>query len=186
MSNVSCKSESLKESQVKDLLSDEGIETDEPIHAINMISYYIAKTSLETSDGDKAPTFINTGIKCNDTGEDIYNLNYTGKTPGGYLGQIGAEMSNITVEGARFANLMNPKPDCLKIKCGNETTKHVFTTDWERLKNQLKNKCIPVTEGFSNNENNYKKDIYKLYLLGFGSLMVFLLFKLFFKKNKII
>ena len=163
---------------------------------MNNISYYIAKVTLETNPAS-TPIFKKTGIKTGD-GYNIYTLQYSPATSGGYIGAIGGEIAQMTSAMSSMTDVFDVDPQYSCIQCLNEDPKFIYSKEWSKLTtagitesgcseiyntNRLYDKCKEVTSGFQNIDRKYKKEIFNLYLLGFGTLLVFLSYKLLMKKN---
>lgn len=164
---------------------------------MNNISYYIGKIAIEENQA-AGPKFTKTAIKKDDK-YPVYSIDYDNAVPGGILGAMVRETENITQSLLGITDALNVEPDFKCIKCPYESNgKVVYANEWGRLVEKgireegcyeilpnnpvYSQECENPIEGFKNN-TKYKKEIFNLYLLGFGTLMVFLSYKLLLKKN---
>ncbi len=169
-------------------------EPDDFICNLNNLSYYIGKVALEKTDS-RGPTFKKTNIKT-DNGYPVYNLSYVPPTSGGYIGSMGGEIKQISQAILSMANVFDVNQTFSCIKCNNdENPRFIYDAQWSKLItdgimsegcnkiNQGDNLYSKCKEGFESSNKKYKKEIFNLYLLGFGTLIVFLSYKLLLKKN---
>ena len=157
------------------------------IDNLNNISYYIGKISLERNCNDSVATYRPLGFKYK--GNEIHKIIYNNNIGNGLVGKISRNVTQMTDDVKSFARIINPDPDVICIKDEKDNKKkYVYTDEYNNLPENVK----PSQCGFTNRikENNmniineeYRKKIYKLYLLGLGSLMVFLVYKLFIHKK---
>lgn len=164
---------------------------------MNNISYYIGKIAIKENPAS-IPKFTETDIK-KDNKYPVYSLEYDSAVPGGELGAMVRETQNITQSLLGITDALNVRPEFTCIKCPYQLNgKFVYANEWGRLVDKdireegcyeilpnnpiYSQECENTIEGFKNN-TKYKKEIFNLYLLGFGTLMVFLSYKLLLKKN---
>lgn len=167
---------------------------DDFICNLNNLSYYLGKVALEKT-GSRGPTFKKTDLKTDD-GYTIYQLKYFPATMGGYIGSIGGEIKQISSAILSMTSVLDANPTFSCIECNNdENPKFIYAGEWSQLESDLReghcrkiekgnalySKC--KIEGFESSKKKYKKEIFNLYLLGFGTLIVFLSYKLLLKKN---
>ena len=146
--------------------------------SLNNISYMVSKLGLEQNCPEGPSIIPLDGVKGNDD-DDVYKIIYKPMMGLGNIGAIKREVDQIIDEMANIANSLNPNPGFVKIKKpGTNECVNVYSHDYYNHKNVVK-QC---TEGFTNLENDNKKKIYKLYLLTFGSIIIFLMYKLLSKK----
>ena len=152
--------------------------------SLNDISYMVSKIGLEQNCKD-GPRFIPLdGIKDND-GNNIYKIIYKEEIGMGNLGAIKREIDEIIEDIGNVTQSLNPNPSIIKVKNPNtEQCVSVYAYDYQNNNSEI---ALCNTENFSNfkkydNDKINKKNIYKLYLLAIGSLITFLIYKLFQKK----
>ena len=141
---------------------------------LNNISYYIGKIAVERNCKNKT-RLESLNIK-DEKGNEIYKIVYNDEPGNGLIGNIKSESIKMLNDFKYFGKVINPNPSTTCVKDPNDQSrKYVYSDDYDNYSGNNLNECFK--NRIKNNNikyEKYKKNIYKLYLLGFGSLMVYL------------
>ena len=151
----------------------------------NDMSYITSKIFFE-NNCDYGPTVMQLKDVKGRNNKPVYKIVYREKTKGnGKIGAINRELTSMAKELTVLAKSQGSHPQFTSIINPQEPNKcvDVYSHDYNNYRNIGITKC-KQSETFTNyNNNNNKTKIYKLYLLTTGSIIVFLMYKLFQKNN---
>ena len=167
-------------------------DTDDIVQNFSNISFYIGKVAFEKNCS--VPAYLkSTDIKTSE-GFIVHNIEHLPQTPGGLIGAISRDVVKITNTIGSITDSFDLNPAFSCVKCGDDIG-FVYENQFQNLGGTNKTGCSKIqnwddnysdckilpTEGFAN-KKKIKKELFNLYLLGFGTLIVFLSYKLLMKK----